>query len=85
MSAVVAEVKPRKKRGPRFPVRGQKLPQSKLTNQDIRDIKSARLQREKLLAYIRENLSNEAIAARFGVHHRTVEKVLQGQTWRHVN
>jgi len=78
------QAKPRKKRGPRFPVRGQKLPQSKLTNQDIRDIKSSKLQREKLLEYIRENLSNEAIAARFGVHHRTVEKVLQGQTWRHI-
>lgn len=64
--------------------RGMDLPWSKLTPLEVDAIRSAKRQRENLLKHIRENLSNDALARAFGVHRRTVEKVLQGETWGHV-
>lgn len=64
--------------------RGMELPWSKLTPLEVDAIRSAKRQRENLLKHIRENLSNDALARAFGVHRRTVEKVLQGETWGHV-
>ena len=65
-------------------LRGQELPQSKLVDLDIEDIRSAHRQRIKLLQYIRDNLSNNAIAKKHGVHSRTIEKIVQYDTWGHV-
>lgn len=64
-------------------VRGEKLPQSKLTDADTVAIRAAKADREDLLAHIREKLSNQALANRFGVHVRTIEKVTQGYSWAH--
>lgn len=64
--------------------RGMELPWSKLTPLEVDAIRSAKRQRENLLKHIRENLSNDALSKAFGVHRRTVEKVLQGETWGHV-
>lgn len=65
-------------------LRGMDLPQSKLTPLEVDAIRSAAKQRDNLRQYIRDNLSNEALAKSFGVHVRTIEKVLQGYTWSHV-
>jgi hypothetical protein len=67
-----------------FAKRGQDLPQTKLLDLDVHSIKSAARQREKLRAYIKDNLSNAALAAQYGVHVRTIEKILQHETWSHV-
>lgn len=67
-----------------FAARGQDLPQSKLTDMDVIAIRSAKKQRESLLQYIRDNLSNDAIARQYGVHPRNIEKVLSRQTWIHI-
>lgn len=67
-----------------FAARGQDLPQSKLLDLEVASIRSAARQREALRKHIRENLSNEALARQFGVHVRTIEKVLQHHTWSHV-
>lgn len=67
-----------------FAPRGQELPQAKLLDIDVVDIRSAHRQRLKLLAYIRDNLSNVAIAKRHGVSFRTVERIVQYETWSHV-
>lgn len=67
-----------------FQPRGTDLPQSKLTPEQVSAIRSAAIQRENLRRYIRENLSNEALATQYGVHRRTIEKVLQGESWSHV-
>ena len=64
--------------------RGKQLPQTKLRPVDIRSIRSAQKQRENLLTYIRENLSNEALAKAKKVHVRTIEKVLSRETGSHV-
>lgn len=64
--------------------RGQELPQAKLLDVDVITIRSAAKQRENLRKYIRENLSNAALAQKFGVHIRTIEKIVQFETWSHV-
>ena len=64
--------------------RGVDLPQSKLLPLDVGTIRSAARQRENLRKYIKDNLSNEALAKQFGVHFRTIEKVLTRETWSNV-
>lgn len=64
--------------------RGQDLTQSKLLDLDVIDIRSAARQRAKLVQYIRDNLSNAALAKRHGVHIRNVEKILSYETWGHL-
>lgn len=64
--------------------RGQELPQSKLLELDVIAIRSAVVQRQNLRNHIAQNLSNEALAQKFGVHVRTIEKAVQRETWSHV-
>ena len=64
--------------------RGQDLTQSRLLDMDVIDIRSAARQRAKLVQYIRDNLSNAALARRHGVHVRSVEKILSYETWGHL-
>lgn len=61
-------------------LRGQELPQTKLLDIDVVTIRSAKRQREALLKHIRDNLGNAALAKQFGVHTRTIEKVLSYAT-----
>jgi hypothetical protein len=65
-------------------LRGQELNHAKLLDIDVVSIRSAAKQRENLKKHIRENLSNEALAKAYGVHVRTVEKVLSYESWSHV-
>lgn len=67
-----------------FQPRGMDLPQSKLTPLEVASIRSASVQRDNLRKYIRDNLSNAALAKQFGVHERTIEKVLSLESWSHV-
>ena len=61
-------------------LRGQELPHTKLLDIDVVTIRSAQRQRESLLKHIRDNLGNAALAKQFGVHVRTIEKVLSYET-----
>ena len=65
-------------------LRGQELPQTKLLDIDVVSIRSAARQRDALRKHIKENLSNEALAKQFGVHIRTIEKILQYNSWSHI-
>lgn len=67
-----------------FVARGQDLPQTKLLDMDVISIRSARRQRLALLAHIKANLSNEALARQYGVHVRTIEKALSNESWCHL-
>lgn len=60
--------------------RGQDLPQTKLLDMDVISIRSAARQRESLRKHIKDNLSNAALAKQYGVHERTIEKVLMRDT-----
>lgn len=64
--------------------RGQDLPQSKLLDLDVIDIRSAHRQRLALLQYIRDNLSNEALAKRHGVSKRNIERIVSAEAWSHL-
>lgn len=64
--------------------RGQELPHAKLLDLDIVDIRSAHRQRINLLTFIRNNLSNEALAKKHGVSLRTIEKIVSYESWGHV-
>ena len=64
--------------------RGVDLPQSKLMPLDVGAIRSAARQRENLRKHIKDNLSNDALAKQYGVHARTIEKVLAYETWSNV-
>jgi len=60
------------------------LNSAKLLDIDVVTIRSAARQREALKKHIRENLSNDALAAFFGVHTGTIEKVLSYASWSHI-
>ena len=59
-----------------FAKRGEELPQTKLTQATLDEIKSAIKQRDSLRQYIANNLSNDGLARRFGVHIRTIERAI---------
>ena len=71
------------RRAREFAARGQDLPQTKLLDLEVAAIKSAARQREKLRQYIKDNLSNEALAKQYGVTLRTIERLTQHETWSH--
>lgn len=87
MKSIRPNVLPRSEllgRAAEFCARGQELPQTKLLDLDVVEIRSAMRQRENLRKHIKENLSNEALAKKHGVHIRTIEKVASYQSWGHV-
>ena len=71
-------------RATEFAERGQRLPQAKLLDLEVIDIRSAHRQRLNLLKHIKENLSNEALCKKYGIHKRTLEKIVTRETWSHL-
>ena len=63
--------------------RGEALPQSKLTDADVQLIRQAVTERERLRKQARQ-LSNAALAEKLGCHVRTIEKVVQCESWVHI-
>lgn len=64
-------------------LRGADLPQSKFNDDDVRLIRAAVRERKRLKREA-SALSNCSLARKFGVHTRTIEKIVQGETWVHV-
>ena len=63
--------------------RGEELPHSKLTNDDIKLIHQAVEHRNELRKQASQ-LSNRSLAEKFGVHYRTIDKVTAGYSWTHL-
>ena len=63
--------------------RGSQLPQSKLTEADVREIFEMVEQRDRLKRQL-SRLTNASIAEMYGLHVRTIDKVIQGNGWTHV-
>ena len=57
--------------------RGEQLPQARLTAQQVREIRAAHVR------FCQHN-GAPALARRYGVHRRTVEKILAFESWAHV-
>ncbi len=60
--------------------RGSQLPQSKLTEADVREIFAMVEQRDRLKRQL-SRLTNASIAEMYGVHVRTVDRVTSGHGW----
>ena len=65
------------------PVRGTDHPNAKLTDDDIRLIRECVAERERLREEARQ-LSNEALAQKFDVSQRTIDRVTQCRGWIHI-
>lgn len=63
---------------------GYDLPQTKLPEAAVLEIREAAEIRTQLRQVITAKYSNEALAKKFNVHHRTIEKVLSGTTHKGV-
>ena len=63
--------------------KGTDLPWAKLTDDDVKLILSCVEERKRLRAQASE-LSAKSLAEKFGVHQRTIEKVISGESWGHV-
>lgn len=67
-----------------FASRGENLSHAVLNNEAVFQIRKAKQMRENLRLKIKNELSNESLAKKYGVHVRTIEKVLSYSTWFHV-
>lgn len=63
--------------------RGSQLPQSKLTESDIELIRLILHEREIMKNQLKQ-ITNKSLAEKFGVHQRTIDKVVVGESWVHV-
>ena len=63
--------------------RGMDLPQSRLTDDDVRNIRALIEHRADLLNQAKQ-LTNKKIAEKYGVHFRTIDRISTGETWGHV-
>lgn len=59
-----------------------KIPKTRLRNDALDEIKSALKQRDALTQHISRNLSNKALAKRFGVHVTTIERFTKNEAKR---
>lgn len=64
--------------------RGNQLTHAKLCPEKVKQIRDAVAKRDDLKQYIREELSNDALAKKLGVHVRTIERVTQNTAWFHI-
>jgi hypothetical protein len=65
-------------------LRGEDLPQSKLDEYKVRKARSDYERARLVVQRIQARYSVKGIANRYGVHHRTMEKALSGETWSHI-
>lgn len=64
--------------------RGEAHANAKLTAEQVAALRAAVEERERLRREITERLSNEALARQFGVHRRTIEKVISRESYVNV-
>lgn len=64
--------------------RGSDLPWSKLTEVDVENIRRLSELKKRLIDRLNQKYSAKALANRYGVHHRTIEKVIQCNSWTHI-
>jgi hypothetical protein len=64
--------------------RGEELPHARLTSAQVAAIRRAHGRKQRLIDRLNERYSAAALAGRYGVSLRTVERVLARETWFHV-
>jgi len=63
--------------------RGQDLPHSKLTNEDVKLIRELVDHRDQLKKEL-SGLTNKVISEKFDVHRRTIDRITGGHSWTHI-
>jgi len=63
---------------------GAKCPAAKLTEKEVAYIKEKHLLKMRLVGRLNERYSAAGLVDRFNVHVRTIEKILNRETWIHV-
>ena len=63
--------------------RGEGLPQSKLTNDDVLYIREVVEKRDELRKRL-SLMTNKHLAKQLGVHYRTIDRVTAFENWSHV-
>lgn len=71
-------------RAKEYAKRGFELPQTKIPPLAVVAIREAARKREAMRHEINEKYSNEALAKQWGVHRRTIEKILSYETAKHI-
>ena len=64
--------------------RGERLPQSKLTAETVRQMRRDYAEAQQRIHDLRRRYSIKALAADHGVDTTTIKKALTGATWGHV-
>jgi len=64
--------------------RGDALPQSKLNEKLVRQIRRDYAEAREEIKRLQTHYSAKGLAKQYGVHVRTMDKVLTGETWGHV-
>ena len=64
--------------------RGEALPQSKLTDEQVRKIRQEHADKQAEIERLNAAYDARALAKKYGVSKATITKVLTYQTWRHV-
>lgn len=64
--------------------RGSQLPWAKLNEDDVRLILEMKDRHKRELERLMATSSNKALAEKFGVHYRTIERITEGRGWTHV-
>jgi len=63
--------------------RGSQLPQAKLNEEQVRKILRM-VEIRQHMDLRRKQFTNAAIAKRLGLHQRTIDKIVAGESWGHV-
>ena len=64
--------------------RGEAQGLSKLTDQNVADIRAAHKAKKLAIENLNSEFSARALAQKYNVHEATIEKVLSYSTWKHV-
>ena len=64
--------------------RGSGLPQSKLNEKLVAQIRRDYQRAQKQINALRSRYTAKALAREYGIHHRAMERMLAGETWSHV-
>lgn len=64
--------------------RGADLPQSKLTEDQVKEMRSLYQEYRETIKKLNDEFSARGLANRYGMHVRTIEKIISGETWSHI-
>lgn len=65
-------------------LRGTKLPQAKLSEEDVKLIRSLHAEGQRIYQHYLQTMTSSALALKFEVSKYTIHKIITRETWSHV-